>query len=600
MADLNSLNLNKQLYRESVSTEWDFYTPESLSGVVSSWSSTDGWSLVDGWRETSPESLTSGELLWDLIMVDGFIRSKNYVATVSGWTINADGSVEFDNGYFRWDITGASGTFSWTLTGGSLNIPDTTTASSFHVDASGNAWWGTNIATGYATAPVRILSSGSIYATDGSFSGTLTIGGRLATIIGGAINADGDYINDLINARINTDVKTILSDFNFGTTDYAGAVKSGDITWNTTTGTITGGSGVVVYRGGIIGAKSGVETFSISASTGDATFAGTLSAPSGTLGTITAGTITGATIQTASSGQRIVMDTTRLRGIDSNDRSYFDLYNPSDASISLYSHGQQSCFRSFCEPLNSVFSTYPASYFKLIPHNNEGSTKAIGSDATVATFSSLYPLVYGNATKTGTGTINLSSFSSYDLLASGETFQYYGYNYSSSAKQYKIEIDGVGSPNTFKWSDDGGSTWIATGVSIAGGLTTLTSSDNSYIKIIFSSTTGGVSGDYWEFTAGATSSSAESVLDIIQEKSFATGNVIDLTNNGSGFNLSIDTTTFVSTNFKKGIKVNGISIWTSNGTTPNGNLSGTTGDICINCDSGKTYYCTGTTNWTAM
>lgn len=41
-------------------------------------------------------------------------------------------------------------------------------------------------------------------------------------------------------------------------------------------------------------------------------------------------------------------------------------------------------------------------------------------------------------------------------------------------------------------------------------------------------------------------------------------------------------------------------MWMSDGTTPNGALSGTAGDICINCDSGKTYYCTGTTSWTAM
>ena len=56
----------------------------------------------------------------------------------------------------------------------------------------------------------------------------------------------------------------------------------------------------------------------------------------------------------------------------------------------------------------------------------------------------------------------------------------------------------------------------------------------------------------------------------------------------------------VSTNYRK-IQIWGtVTLWVSNGTTPNGNLSGTAGDVCFGGDSGKTYYCTGTTNWTAM
>lgn len=121
-------------------------------------------------------------------------------------------------------------------------------------------------------------------------------------------------ITDLVNARIDTSSKNILSDFNFGSTNYAGAVKAGDITWNTTTGAITGGSGIAIYRNGIVGAKNGSATFTITTA-GDATFAGTLSAAAGTLGTITAGTfngvtITGGTIQTSSSANTGVKLTT--------------------------------------------------------------------------------------------------------------------------------------------------------------------------------------------------------------------------------------------------------------------------------------------------
>lgn len=98
------------------------------------------------------------------------------------------------------------------------------------------------------------------------------------------LNSSANLITDVINARLDSESKYILSDFNFGTTNYAGAVKSGDIAWNTTTGAITSGSGVVVYRGGIVGANAGDTTFSISAVTGDAYFAGELASTSGLIG----------------------------------------------------------------------------------------------------------------------------------------------------------------------------------------------------------------------------------------------------------------------------------------------------------------------------
>lgn len=56
----------------------------------------------------------------------------------------------------------------------------------------------------------------------------------------------------------------------------------------------------------------------------------------------------------------------------------------------------------------------------------------------------------------------------------------------------------------------------------------------------------------------------------------------------------------VSTHFRRMIWLGSLTIWTSDGTTPNGNLSGSIGDICFGADGGKAYYCTGTTNWTAL
>ncbi len=133
-----------------------------------------------------------------------------------------------------------------------------------------------------ATAPFRVLESGDIVANNATIVGTIS--GRSTATVAAAINSSGNLVNDVVNARLDSSAKTMLSDFSFGTTDFAGALKSGTIAWNTTTGAITGGSGVLVYRGGIVGAASGVPTFTLDATTGNATFAGTITASSGTIG----------------------------------------------------------------------------------------------------------------------------------------------------------------------------------------------------------------------------------------------------------------------------------------------------------------------------
>lgn len=55
-----------------------------------------------------------------------------------------------------------------------------------------------------------------------------------------------------------------------------------------------------------------------------------------------------------------------------------------------------------------------------------------------------------------------------------------------------------------------------------------------------------------------------------------------------------------STHFMKQMTLGAVTLWTSDGTTANGALTGTAGDICFNAGSNKPEYCTGTTNWTAL
>jgi len=117
-----------------------------------------------------------------------------------------------------------------------------------------------------------------------------TISSRSTATIAAAINSSGNLVNDIINLRLDTSAKNILSDFAFGSADYSGSLKCGTITWNATTGAITGGSGGVFHKGGIVFANAGVATITLDATTGNATFAGTLSAAAGTIGAITLAT----------------------------------------------------------------------------------------------------------------------------------------------------------------------------------------------------------------------------------------------------------------------------------------------------------------------
>lgn len=81
--------------------------------------------------------------------------------------------------------------------------------------------------------------------------------------------------------------------------------------------------------------------------------------------------------------------------------------------------------------------------------------------------------------------------------------------------------------------------------------------------------------------------------------------LIQLTNSGSGSTgtaLIRGTQVVQSTHFYKIMteSASGVTLWMGDGTTGQGNLSGTAGDILFKGGSNKPEYCTGTTNWTAL
>lgn len=93
------------------------------------------------------------------------------------------------------------------------------------------------------------------------------------------------------------------------------------------------------------------------------------------------------------------------------------------------------------------------------------------------------------------GVLSVPSYPIYTSGGGANDLWVFGGKDNTSIKEYRVEIDGA-SPDTFKWSDDGGATWEATGVSVTTTEYQLASND---VYIQFESTTGHAVGDRWDF-----------------------------------------------------------------------------------------------------
>ncbi len=102
-----------------------------------------------------------------------------------------------------------------------------------------------------------------------------TVNERRLSTIADAINVDGNYINDLINDRLDTDAKNILDEFTFGA---SGAIQIGTYV-NGVSGDIRLSPNGIVSRN-----KTGANTIAIDGTTGDITIVGTVTATAGNIG----------------------------------------------------------------------------------------------------------------------------------------------------------------------------------------------------------------------------------------------------------------------------------------------------------------------------
>jgi len=147
----NALGVNNLLYKTEEIADKD-------NNVVSYPSSL---SLSSNSTEIKTSNIASGELIGDIVISGGFIRSANYKQNTSGWTINVDGTVEFETGYFRGDISGATGEVTTSIFIGSGNTV-------FKADGSNGMYLGN---ASFSSAPFRVSLGGVVTATSGTVGG---------------------------------------------------------------------------------------------------------------------------------------------------------------------------------------------------------------------------------------------------------------------------------------------------------------------------------------------------------------------------------------------------------------------------------------------
>jgi len=69
---------------------------------------------------------------------------------------------------------------------------------------------------------------------------------------------------------------------------------------------------------------------------------------------------------------------------------------------------------------------------------------------------------------------------------------------------------------------------------------------------------------------------------------------------GSNGDAQINGNHQVSTSFTPVLRLKGLTIYVSDGTSPHTVLDGATGDLCLNCGTGKAFTCAGGTSWVQL
>lgn len=169
------------------------------------------------------------------------IQSPNYVTGTSGWTINQDGSVEFNNGVFRGTISGGQ-LFIYNGTPGPGNLVLSVANPGTTADQFGNQVIGGATAT-YGATLANAMIGGALLWYTGSLAGGWAFQGQLE------IDGTGKLIVNFPNAEIASSLTVDVNLTVTGTLTVNGSTSTGTPAPNATSqnglanGQIAGTSG---------------------------------------------------------------------------------------------------------------------------------------------------------------------------------------------------------------------------------------------------------------------------------------------------------------------------------------------------------------------
>lgn len=245
----------------------------SIAGYVLTVTSATAGSVVIG-QTLSGTGIANGTV------ITSFISGTNGAAGTYGVTASQTTSsttITAISGNYVYTLTydGTSWKTPGTVIDGSLLVTGTVTASKINTngltikDATGNTIFsaGVPLTSTYLSTSVNndIAAGVSAGATATAAS---TAAAAAATAAAAKLSKAG---GDILTGVISTDAVTV------------GGLRAGDLVWDAT-GARTAGKGVALTQKGIVGHNGTNVTFSVNSTTGDATFAGTLSVASASTG----------------------------------------------------------------------------------------------------------------------------------------------------------------------------------------------------------------------------------------------------------------------------------------------------------------------------
>lgn len=163
--------------------------PKDLAGAPAAVAQAASASSSGGsYGETQADSLSSGEIDGQISFVGGFIQSKNYVASVSGWRLSSDGTLNAINAVLSGSITATAGAIGgWVINATNITSGSVTISSSLE-----------QILMGSATAPtvgtgIFIGKSGGVYQfrVGNPASAYMSWSGSSLVLVGGVVQSLG-------------------------------------------------------------------------------------------------------------------------------------------------------------------------------------------------------------------------------------------------------------------------------------------------------------------------------------------------------------------------------------------------------------------------